>query len=105
MNSECDIIMDLAGVYFDKTAAYETNAYVNEHLKHCENCRNFYKQFSQYKSDKKINSGYEIPKWEGNYDEIAYRLKRRKRIMSLIGLAYGISMLSIVAWAIRKANQ
>ena len=105
MNSECDVIMDLAGVYFDKTAAYKTNVFINEHLKNCESCRNFYKQFSQYKRSKKINNNCDIPKWEGNYDEVAYRLRRRKRIMSLIGLAYGVSMLSIVAWAIKRANQ
>lgn len=105
MSSECDVIMDLAGIYFDKTAAYETNAYINEHLKKCENCRNFYKQFSKLKRHKKINNNSEIPKWEGNYDEIAYRLRRRKRIMNLIVLAYGISMLSVVAWAIKRANQ
>ena len=104
MNSECDIVMDLSGIYFDKTAAYETNEFIKNHLKNCENCRKFYKQFSMFKKRKKITNNCEIPKWEGNYDEIARRLKKRRTIVNVLGLAYGLSMLGIIAVLLKRSR-
>ena len=104
MNSECDIVMDLAGIYFDKTAAYDTNEFIKEHLKTCENCRKFYKQFSGLKKREKINNAPEIPKWEGNYDEVARRIRKRRLISRIIGLTYSVSMLCIIASLMRKTR-
>ena len=104
MNSECDIVMDLAGIYFDKTAAYETNEFIKEHLKTCENCRKFYKQFSGLKRKNKLSETSEIPKWEGNYDEIARRIRKRRLISSLIGITYSVSMLCIIASLMKRTR-
>ena len=102
MNSECDVVMDLAGVYFDKTAAYETEAFIKDHLNRCESCRNFYKQFSKYKKGNKINDNSSIPKWEGNYDEVAYRIRKRRRLANILGIGVFFSMLGIIIWLVNK---
>ena len=104
MNSECDVVMDLAGVYFDKTAACETEAFIKEHLKNCENCRNFYKQFSKYKKADKINNNCDIPGWEGNYDEVAYRIRKRRRFANILGIGLFFTMLGVILWLINKED-
>ena len=102
MNSECDIVMDLAGIYFDKTAADTTNEYIKGHLKECENCRKFYKQFSKIKKKQNKMSFSENFEGEGNYAEIAKRLGKRKKVFSALLLVYGVSMLGIIGWLIKR---
>ena len=102
MNSECDIVMDLAGIYFDKTAADATNDYIKGHVKRCENCRKFYRQFSKFKKKQNKTSFSDVPKWEGNYAEIASRLSKRRMIFNILAVSYGVSMLGIIAWIIKR---
>ena len=40
MNISCDIIKDLLPLYHDEVCSDDSKTMIEEHLSHCENCRN-----------------------------------------------------------------
>ena len=38
-NQECDIVSDLLPLYMERQTGEESNEFIREHLKHCEECR------------------------------------------------------------------
>ena len=51
MNSKdkCEIVRDLSVLYFEKSINEESQKFVEEHLKDCEDCRKFYKTITKMK--------------------------------------------------------
>ena len=47
----CDIVKDLLPSYIDGLTSEGSNQIIEDHLKHCENCKNYYsemiKEFSK----------------------------------------------------------
>lgn len=61
-NKDCNLVKDLLPNYIDKVTSSETNNFIEEHLKNCDECRKSFENMSEemkidYKSknDKKIN--------------------------------------------------
>ena len=49
----CDIVKDLLPSYIDGLTSEGSNQIVEEHLNHCENCKNYYSQMIKVFSDEK----------------------------------------------------
>lgn len=55
MTLNCDIAMDLVDIYSSGGASDETKASVEEHLKTCKSCREFYNDYKSIELCKKAN--------------------------------------------------
>ncbi len=64
MNISCNIIKDLLPLYHDGVCSDESKAMVEEHLSHCENCRNELAAMDNFpiisRNEKNISEAHEI---------------------------------------------
>lgn len=88
----CDIVKDLYGIYKDGCASQESKDIIKHHLKHCEECRRFYRDFP---SQSRTASYAPM----GDYALLAKRIKRRRTFITA-AIASGFVVLS--AWAIAE---
>lgn len=88
----CDIIKDLYGIYKDGCASNESKEIIKHHLKHCEDCRRFYRDIPS----KNKMTNYHL---NGDYALLAKRIKRRRTFITA-AIASGFVILS--AWAIAE---
>ena len=88
----CDIVKDLYGIYKDGCASEKSKAIIKHHLKHCEECRRFYRDIPSQSRTESCTS-------KGDYTLLAKRIKRRRTFMTA-AIISGFVVLS--AWAIAE---
>lgn len=84
MNLNCDIVRDLVSLYHDGLASESSEAAVKAHLKECEKCRGYYKQ---YRLTKPVPVNFNLNS-SGNYGELAKHMRVRRLWMLVAALAY-----------------
>lgn len=81
MKKDCKIIQDLLPNYIEKLTNEETNVFVQEHLKECEECKKVYESMKKELDVK--NEGIEVK--EVNYiKKFSKKMKVLRRILSVI---------------------
>ena len=68
MNWKCELVMDLAPLYYDGVASRVSKRLVKKHLRECPQCRTYYKKLSPRRQ-----SSHRVPNWdvEENYAMLA----------------------------------
>ena len=77
MNRDCKIIQDLLPNYIDKLTTKESNAYIEEHLKECEECR---KNLEDMEKELKLDTD----KKDGKKVKYMKKFSNKMRILKLI---------------------
>jgi len=88
MSLNCEIVLDLAGRYFDGTASAETVRAVREHLKSCPDCNRFYRHFGLLKKQRRHSPDKDEETAVNNYAALADRIRMRKLFMTLGAVIY-----------------
>jgi len=78
MSLECEIVLDLAGRYFDGTASIETTRAVREHLRECPECSRFYRQFGRISKQTSAAHRSDEELAVNNFALLAERIRMRK---------------------------
>ncbi len=89
--SYCDIIRDLAALYQDGTASESSCTAVRQHLRHCPQCRQYYRICALKETKQRGFGKINIPKQGeimGNYEALAKRIKRRRMLTTAVCAAY-----------------
>ncbi len=84
MSLNCDIVKDLVALYHDGVASEASEAEIKAHLKECESCREYYKQYA-LTTPASLNLNLSGP---GNYGELAKHMRIRRLWMLVSALAY-----------------
>ncbi|KXL51877.1 hypothetical protein CLNEO_27350 [Anaerotignum neopropionicum] len=84
MSLKCDIVKDLVALYHDGLASEVSEAAVEDHLKGCKSCRDYYKQY-RLSAPVPINLNFAS---SGNYGELAKHMRVRRLWMLVSALAY-----------------
>ena len=90
MKNECSIVRDLLPLYTDHMTSDETDAFIEEHLEHCEECRN---------ELKKLQEELPVPQETEPVMSLAKTYKKKKTETILCTAALAVSLLlSLFAW-------
>lgn len=108
-NKDCKIIQDLLPNYIEKLTTEETNRYIEDHFKICDNCKNTYEKMKNEIQLENTKTGKKLDKREVNFFK-RYKNKLRvlRIIILLIVLAFAISAVRkmyIVGDLYNKADQ
>ena len=78
MNWKCELVMDLAPLYYDGVASRVSKRLVKKHLRECPQCRTYYKK---YHPVDKVPT--EVPNWdvEENYAMLARKVRKRRLVL------------------------
>ena len=57
MNWKCELVMDLAPLYYDGVASRVSKRLVKKHLRECPQCRTYYKKYHPVKFPQKSRIG------------------------------------------------
>ena len=95
-SKDCKIIQDLLPNYIEKLTTEETNNYIEEHFKICENCKNMYEKMKNEIQLENKKTGKKISKREVNFFK---KYKNKLRVLRIIIL---IIVLVFVISAGRK---
>lgn len=83
---ECKLIQDLLPNYVDKVTSEETNEYIENHIKNCDDCSRILKELGEDIVLDKID----------NMKKIDYLRKIKKRNLSVIAVISGIAIILII---------
>ncbi len=104
-SKECKIIQDLLPNYIEKLTTKETNSYIEEHLKICNNCKNTYEKMkNEIQLENKKTDKREI----NFFKKYKNKLRVLRTIILIIILAFAISAgrkIYIVGDLYNKAEQ
>lgn len=100
MKITCDLAMDLVDIYSSGAASADTKNAVDEHLKTCRSCREFYKDYRSDMKKKKIEKQTPNLRFEANgVDEevisrtlssLSKRLRKRQVLTTTIAAATAV---------------
>ena len=103
MSLPCDIVLDLIPLYTDGLASEATEKEVNEHLKNCQPCRMYYKEYA-----KSVKSQPQKPvlltKTSDEsllYEALSRRMRKRHvistaTITAIVGLSVSVTLLCVI---------
>lgn len=89
MKDKCNIVKDLLPSYIDGLTSRESNEFIKEHIKTCNDCK---EEINKYKS-------IEIKEKEETLKSIDYMKKPRKKLKGVIAL-FSIIILSILIYLV-----
>ncbi len=106
MSLNCEIVLDLAGRYFDGTASNETRLAVNEHLGECPDCARFYRRFGAMRMQKSIAKPFNVQSEDSEFAKFAERVRLR-RLHTVVAVAGYTALVAIIAVVLllRKFNK
>ena len=76
MKKECKIVQDLLPNYIEKVTNDETNEFIGEHLKGCQECNNIYNSMKKNLKVEQLDTSGEI-----NYMK---KFKNKMKVLKLI---------------------
>ena len=103
MNWKCELVMDLAPLYYDGVASRVSKRLVKKHLRECPQCRTYYKK---YHPVDKVPT--EVPNWdvEGNYAMLARKVRKRRLVLWGGFLSYlCTTIVALVFWYAREQKK
>nr|WP_294681803.1 zf-HC2 domain-containing protein [uncultured Anaerotignum sp.] len=102
MNWKCELVMDLAPLYYDGVASAVSKRLVKKHLHECAQCRSYYKR---YRPVDKVPA--EVPNWDvgENYAMLAKRVRRRRLVLWSGFLTYlCATVFAMVLYYVKEQN-
>lgn len=99
MNWKCELVMDLAPLYYDGVASRVSKRLVKKHLRECPQCRTYYKK---YHPVDKVPT--EVPNWDvgENYAMLARKVRKRRLVLWGGFLSYlSTTIVALVFWYAR----
>lgn len=103
MNWKCELVMDLAPLYYDGVASRVSKRLVKKHLCECPQCRTYYKK---YHPVDKVPT--EVPNWdvEENYAMLARKVRKRRLVLWGGFLSYlSTTIVALVFWYAREQKK
>jgi len=94
MKMDCNIIKDLLPLYHDEVCSRESKKAVEDHMKDCESCRNYYQEINV--SDIVENVTYDAEQEKKK----SKTLKQIKRGLIITGILIAIPMILVFIWVI-----
>lgn len=100
-NKECNLVKDLLPNYIDKVTSNETNVFIEEHLKNCDECRESFKNMSEeIKVDYKNNENKKI----NIFKKVNNKIKLLKTIIFVIIFLFIVIFIRKVAILYKVEN-
>ncbi len=103
MKFTCDVVTDLYPLYKDGLASADSREAIKEHLKECEECRNFYRRYPFHEkllrssaAGENANPTHSASLSNGFYS-ISKKIRRNRNIKYAIA-ALSVIILSIIAF-------
>ncbi|NCB50646.1 MAG: zf-HC2 domain-containing protein [Clostridia bacterium] len=102
MSLTCDNVLDLISIYKDGAASESTTAAIEEHLKHCRDCRRYYKQYDSI--NRIVSKKQAEAEADGDFQRLYISLKRRHTLTIAFLAVCGVITLTaaIFAFIVRK---
>ena len=99
MSWKCDIVTDLAPLYYDGVASEASKKFVKEHMKECPDCRKYYKKYRPVEGIR-----METPlSQEADFVQLAKKMRRRRLLLWGGFLSYvSATVVVLVAYYVRK---
>ncbi len=82
MRLNCEIVKDLVSIYKDGLASRQTARQVNEHLKHCPECRRYYRNYDKIAAEKMPVTSIVNDAYSEKFHELSIRLRKRHMLSS-----------------------
>ena len=104
---DCKIVQDLLPNYIDKLTANDTNEFIEEHLKECEECNNFFKNMNEKIERENVDIKQEInyaKKYNVKYKKIKYTLLIVIWSLIFIILAFYMRKVFIISKIYKKID-
>ncbi len=100
MNMTCKVVMDLVELYHEGIVSQESAEEIRAHLKNCEKCRSYYRQFDRVRRQKLLaqpEPEYTLDAGVSSrcYAELSRRM-RRHHYMRIIGASAAIGAGTIM---------
>jgi len=104
MSLTCDNVLDLISIYKDGAASESTAAEIEEHLKHCRDCRRYYKQYDSINRIVSKKQAAAETAADGDFQRLYLSLKRRHTLMvAFLAVCGAITLAAaIFAFIVRK---
>ncbi|WP_458408267.1 zf-HC2 domain-containing protein [Anaerotignum sp.] len=102
MNWKCDVVTDLAPMYHDGVASVASRKLVEEHLRECPECRNYYKKYRPVEGIK-----METPvSAQADFVKLAKQMRKRRLLLWGGFLSYvSATVVALVAYYVRKNDK
>ena len=104
---DCKIVQDLLPNYIDKLTANDTNEFIGEHLKECEECNNVFKNMNEKIERENVDIKQEInyaKKYNVKYKKIKYTLLIVIWSLIFIILAFYMRKVFIISKIYKKID-
>ncbi len=104
---DCKIVQDLLPNYIDKLTANDTNEFIEEHLKECEECNNVFKNMNEKIERENVDIKQEInyaKKYNVKYKKIKYTLLIVIWSLIFIILAFYMRKVFIISKIYKKID-
>jgi len=101
MSMNCKVVTDIAELYYEGLLSPETHKAVHQHLRGCQNCRNYYRQYAAIRKQKskpefRILPDEEISETEKRmYTSLSEKLRKR-RFWNIVGTSAAIGAGSVM---------
>lgn len=98
MNWKCDIVTDLAPLYYDGAASEASRRLIREHLRRCKDCRGYYRHA---RASKRAHGQLPVSLEAGEFAVLARRVLVRRILMavavfSYVGATLGVFLLRLL---------
>jgi len=104
MNTSCDIVMDLVGLYYDGTASPASVVAVEEHLKGCPSCRQFYRHYRTMMKHRQ-RAEEAAGKKAGDFSVLATRLRKRRMLIAACLGAYSCAVAAVLVYSLLQERE
>lgn len=104
MNWKCDVVMDLVPLYHDGLASEGSRKLVREHLRHCPECRAYYRHYRSLR--RKTYKESIRPECGQEYIRLAKRMRLRRTLVFSGVLSYvGATLCIFVLHSLHKKGK
>ncbi len=104
MNMSCDIVMDLVGLYHDGSASPASVSAVEEHLKECPSCRQFYRHYRTMLKQRQREEEAAGRK-AGDFSALASRLRKRRTLIAACLAVYSCAVAAVLVFGLLQENK
>ena len=107
MMATCDIIRDMADVYYSGKSSDDTRQAVETHLESCESCREYFQRIQESKKPylRVITSGADTELVEKNLKRLFRRLEIKQAISTVCAAATAVIGISALLHDVLKKHQ
>lgn len=97
MSLSCSNVQDYVTLYKDGVLSDETSAEVEEHLKNCRECKNYYREYDGMNTSVPEPQALE-PNENAEFAEVAKKMRKRKNTAALLTAAGVLAVMAGTAY-------